>query len=153
MIVIVRHGHAEAAAVSDRNRLLTDRGMVVVRQRAEDMKKRCAAFDVTLASPYMRALQTLDLIKETVDPGKVQITDELEPDAPAQVADFLRYLDEEGKNVLAVSHMPLVCNLVAELSGPVGMGVFDPGDFYVLEKKPGENLYKVTYTTNSFSLM
>jgi phosphohistidine phosphatase len=153
MIVIVRHGQAESAALSDRNRLLTEQGRTGVRLRAADLAARCPAFRITLVSPYLRTLQTLDILKEFLDIGTVQITDELVPNASADVADYMSCEDGLGGNVLVVSHMPLVSSLVSELCGPSVFGTFDPGDFYMLDRQDDDPEYKVIYSTNSFSLM
>lgn len=153
MIVIVRHGQAEAAALSDRNRLLTEKGKASVEKRAEELAGKCRNFREVLVSPYLRTLQTFDILKPLLDVGRVQITDELVPNASPSIADYIRYADGQGGNVLVVSHMPLVSGIVSELCGPSAFSAFDPGDFYLLDRKEDEVLYKVIYTTNSFSLM
>ena len=154
MIVITRHGQADSPAYSDRNRRLTEKGRADAAARGRQLASSGRGhFDIAMVSPYIRALETLDELKGSLEIGHVQITDELVPNASSEVSDFLRYLDESGKHVLAVTHMPLAGLLVNDLCGPAAMGTFDPGDYYVLEKKPGSELYSVTCTTNSFSLM
>ena len=66
MIVIVRHGTAQCNCDSDFNRRLTADGIADVRKRAEYLRLQNITFDLVMVSPYIRTLQTLEIIREAV---------------------------------------------------------------------------------------
>ncbi|GKX47517.1 phosphohistidine phosphatase [Pectobacterium carotovorum subsp. carotovorum] len=71
-----------------------------------------------LVSPYLRAQQTLEVVKKVLPlPEEADCLNELTPGGDAQlVSYYLQTLAREGVGaVLVVSHLPLVGYLVAEL--------------------------------------
>ncbi|MBB2496255.1 phosphohistidine phosphatase SixA [Aquipseudomonas ullengensis] len=103
---LLRHGEAAAQARSDAERALTAHGRAEVRQSAERL--RGAALQQILVSPYLRAQQTAELVREVLGLDLPLTTLEwLTPDdSPREVANQLDHfvVDE----LLIVSHNPLL---------------------------------------------
>jgi phosphohistidine phosphatase len=105
---LLRHGEAEPRARSDAERALTERGRKEVRKSAEHLRGRELAH--ILVSPYLRAQQTAELVRETLGLTLPLTTvDWATPeDSPRSVADRLEHYPGE---CLLVSHNPLLGNL------------------------------------------
>ncbi|MFA0698225.1 phosphohistidine phosphatase SixA, partial [Vibrio sp. 10N.222.49.C9] len=72
-VFIMRHGEAGSFAISDAERTLTQRG----EQQSLEVAKAVVGqgvshFDLVLVSPYIRAQQTWDVIKEQFSATKVE---------------------------------------------------------------------------------
>lgn len=108
---VLRHGEAEPHARSDAERNLTANGRKEVLSISAQMIGQ--PLSVIYASPYTRAQQTAQLVRETLGfEPEVRTVKWLTPDHdPPAVVDQLDLLD----NVLLVSHNPLVGNLIAYL--------------------------------------
>ena len=108
---ILRHGEAEAHAPSDAQRNLTEHGRAeVLRSAAHLIGQPLSAI---IASPYVRAQQTAQLVREALgfEPD-IRTVPWLTPEGnPVQV---LEKLDTDD-NVLLVSHQPLVGSLISFL--------------------------------------
>lgn len=102
----MRHGEAGAHARSDAERALTEYGQDEVRRSAERLKGR--ALQRILVSPYLRAQQTAELVRNSLQLDLPLTTlDWLTPDDDPR--DVARQLDPfEGGEVLVVSHNPLL---------------------------------------------
>jgi len=114
----MRHGEAALEAASDSARPLTDCGCDETVHMAAWLKARPVNIQRVLVSPYLRAQQTLEKIRQTLTlPAESEVLKELTPGGdPALVAEELLALAAEGiTGVLVVSHLPLVGYLVAEL--------------------------------------
>ena len=61
-VVIMRHGEAQAHAVTDSMRQLTAQGRAEVKQMACWLADTYAAFDYVWVSPYVRTRETAALI-------------------------------------------------------------------------------------------
>lgn len=108
---VLRHGEAESHAPSDAQRNLTERGREeVLRSAAHLIGQPISAI---IASPYVRAQQTAQLVREALGfVPEIRTVSWLTPDGnPLQV---LEKLDTDD-NVLLVSHQPLVGNLISFL--------------------------------------
>ncbi len=108
---ILRHGEAEGHARTDAERNLTEHGRAeVLRSAAHLIGQPLSAI---IASPYVRAQQTAQLVREALgfEPD-IRTVPWLTPDGnPLQVLEKLNSDD----NVLLVSHQPLVGSLVSFL--------------------------------------
>ncbi|MDH1262818.1 MULTISPECIES: phosphohistidine phosphatase SixA [unclassified Pseudomonas] len=103
---LLRHGQAEPRARSDAERALTAHGRDEVRQAAVQLQGR--PLSGILASPYVRAQQTAELVREVVGfSGAIQTVPWLTPESDLREA--LVELDAcaEGEWLL-VTHQPLV---------------------------------------------
>ncbi|AFU19346.1 phosphohistidine phosphatase SixA [Actinobacillus suis] len=131
-IWVMRHGEAGFNASSDSERTLTSQGESVAKKQGEWLAKRLNAqqivLDKILVSPYRRTQQTLDCLfqgMQAVDLGKnftnenlIEIWEGITPSGDLDnVCSYLAFLREEGaKNVLIISHLPLVYDLVLALT-------------------------------------
>ena len=108
---ILRHGEAESHASSDAQRNLTERGREEVLHSAAHLIGQ--PISAIIASPYVRAQQTAQLVREALGfVPEIRTVSWLTPDGnPLQV---LEKLDTDD-NVLLVSHQPLVGNLISFL--------------------------------------
>lgn len=112
---VLRHGEAQQYAGSDAARALTDTGRAQVSHCAVQLLGK--PLDAVLASPYVRAQQTAQLVH-----GALGLTDPvitvpwLTPDSlPDQV--MLELERRQLEHVLLVSHQPLVGTLIGALCG------------------------------------
>ena len=108
---ILRHGEAESHASSDAQRNLTERGREEVLHSAAHLIGQ--PISAIIASPYARAQQTAQLVREALGfVPEIRTVSWLTPDGnPLQV---LEKLDTDD-NVLLVSHQPLVGSLISFL--------------------------------------
>ncbi|MBJ2241072.1 MULTISPECIES: phosphohistidine phosphatase SixA [Pseudomonas] len=108
---VLRHGEAESHAPSDAQRNLTERGREEVLHSAAHLIG--LPISAIIASPYVRAQQTAQLVREALGfVPEIRTVSWLTPDGnPLQV---LEKLDTDD-NVLLVSHQPLVGNLISFL--------------------------------------
>ncbi len=115
-IYILRHGEAGGAApgLPDSSRTLTKNGFADIKLQARRLAARAPDIERIFCSPLVRARQTGALVHQELD-ADFEITDSLVPGGNAeQVLDMLAGIEEE---VLLVSHMPLVGELVSRLTG------------------------------------
>ncbi|NBF08240.1 phosphohistidine phosphatase SixA [Pseudomonas sp. Fl4BN1] len=108
---ILRHGQAESHAATDAERNLTAHGREeVLRSAAQLIGQPISAI---IASPYVRAQQTAQLVCEALGfEGEIRTVPWLTPDAnPLQVLEQL----DSADNLLLVSHQPLVGSLIGLL--------------------------------------
>lgn len=112
-IWILRHGEAEAMAPSDEQRALTSQGREEALMMAAQLLDE--PLDTILASPYLRAQETARLVQGRLQVRRgVSTAAWLTPDdEPGQVLAFLAERSE--KNLLLVSHQPLVGQLISLL--------------------------------------
>lgn len=107
---VLRHGEAQAKARTDAERELTAHGRDEVLQSAAHLLGK--PLHLIIASPYVRAQQTAQLVREALGSSTEIVTAPwLTPEsAPDQV---LRKLDGHlAEHVLLVSHQPLVGALI-----------------------------------------
>ncbi|MEG9488455.1 phosphohistidine phosphatase SixA [Mannheimia indoligenes] len=133
-IWIMRHGEAGFNAPNDAARSLTDNGIKNVISQGkwlgEYLNSKQIKLDKILVSPYLRAKQTLENLitgMQAVNFSQnfASLTEEWEeitPDGnPYVVEDYLHFLREEGaKNILLISHLPLVFDLSQRLTNNQG---------------------------------
>lgn len=108
---ILRHGEAQGHARTDAERNLTEHGRAeVLRSAAHLIGEPLSAI---IASPYARAQQTANLVREALGfEPEIHTVPWLTPECSAlQVLDKL----ETDDNVLLVSHQPLVGSLISFL--------------------------------------
>lgn len=153
-IFIMRHGEAAIDAASDAIRPLTERGKRESIEMAEWMTKQGHTIDYVLVSPYLRAQQTLDAVKaDLVLPNKIETDEGLIPGGnPSHIAHYLRALGDTGyKNILVISHLPLVGYVVAELCPAVCAPMFSTSTIacvdFDLSKGTGGLLWQVSPST------
>lgn len=132
---LVRHGEA-APASADGERPLTDTGRADVLRLA----RWCATNSVRPAaivhSGILRAEQTARILADALDPpGGIRAVRGLAPDDdPARQRDELLHTDEE---LLVVTHLPLVGELAAALTGTSSALPFTTAELVTLERDSG----------------
>lgn len=120
---VLRHGEAEPHARSDAERNLTEHGRKEVLSSAAQLIGQ--PIDAILASPYVRAQQTAELVREALGfEAPIGTVPWLTPDSNPLTA--LERIDS-ADNLLLVSHQPLVGNLIGllqhgHLRSPQAMG-------------------------------
>ena len=116
-------------ANSDKERHLNANGKEQSLMQGTWLKSTVLLFDKVLVSPYARALETFVQINSVYDQtlsDKLDIWDAITPYGDSGiVGDYLSVLAEDGlQNVLLISHLPLVGDIVKELCGR------NPASFY-----------------------
>ncbi|TVT85535.1 phosphohistidine phosphatase SixA [Pseudomonas sp. H3(2019)] len=108
---VLRHGEAESHARSDAERELTAHGREEVLRSAAQLIGQ--PIQAIIASPYVRAQQTAQLVREVLGfEPEIRTEAWLRPESnPLTVADQL----DSAENILLVSHNPLVGSLIGYL--------------------------------------
>lgn len=116
-LYLLRHGEAEASAHTDAARQLTAKGRQDVHDVAKQFAARRLPLEHCFVSPYIRAQQTAALFAGQLQQAISSTTTELLiPEVRAgTVIDFLDK-NIQGRNVLLVSHNPLLSELNALLT-------------------------------------
>jgi len=125
----MRHGETELMANSDKERHLNANGKEQALMQGTWLKSTALSFDKVLVSPYARALETFAQVNSVYDQtlsDKLDIWDAITPYGDSGVVgNYLSVLVEDGlQNVLLISHLPLVGDIVKELCGR------NPANFY-----------------------
>jgi phosphohistidine phosphatase len=119
-IFIMRHGQAQAMTFCDQSRELTSHGRNEVKDMASWLVDQKEHFDAIFVSPYVRAQQTAEIVKNTLATSIALTTlDFITPeDSAKRMHNYIdvAYIDNSDVKVLIVSHMPLVSYLVAEFT-------------------------------------
>jgi phosphohistidine phosphatase len=119
-IYLLRHGVATERGEHggpDEERALTAEGRRKVRRVAEAMRAMELSFDVILSSPLVRALQTAELVAESLRlKRRLQVTEHLEPGASiAKLFSQMQNLQPAPGRVLLVGHEPDMSGLASRL--------------------------------------
>ena len=146
-IFLIRHGKAEPASLEkkDFDRELTKEGINIIKRSVGFWKNRIRSFDFIITSPFIRAVQTAEIISELMNYKTDLIKDStLSPGSSTRsVIQFAKVL--EGDNIAFVGHQPdmsyhistLVCNSQLNLKfSPVSIAkvLFDG------KPKPGKGI-------------
>lgn len=103
---LLRHGEAQRFAPQDALRVLTEQGRQEVQESAGRLRER--PLEAILASPYVRARQTAELVAQALAyTGVVEIQPWLTPDSDPM--DALSHLSRRTEaELLVVTHQPFV---------------------------------------------
>jgi phosphohistidine phosphatase len=116
-----RHGIAidptDPACPTDPERFLTDKGKARTRAGARGLEAIGIKPDLIVTSPYVRARQTAEILREELEPDALLVeSDTLTPMAdPTKIVELLRERAEQ--NVMCVGHAPHLDLFVAYLAG------------------------------------
>lgn len=117
-IYLLRHGIAEdgSAYPEDSERPLTEEGRKKIRKAAVALRRSDLTFDTVYSSPYRRAVQTAELVCETMSfTGKIVLSDALVPGADYRhFAKLIKDLDPNAA-CLFVGHMPNLSRVLCGL--------------------------------------
>ncbi|WGE89632.1 phosphohistidine phosphatase SixA [Actinobacillus arthritidis] len=131
-IWVMRHGEAGFNALTDSERSLTENGRKMALEQGIWLAERLMAterkLDKVIVSPFIRAKQTfeyllqgvakIDVNQEMCIKRHLEIWDGITPEGNLEnVLNYLDFLRAEGAtNILMISHLPLVYDLVSNLT-------------------------------------
>jgi phosphohistidine phosphatase len=138
-LIIVRHAEAveRSADVREEVRYLTPEGRSFFRSTAETMKDKGINPDLILTSPLLRAVQTADILAETIAyKGPLIATDDLAPGFEVEELRQLLEIFKEAREIVIVGHEPDLGGIVTSLlSLPEGF-TFKKGSAVKLKINP-----------------
>jgi phosphohistidine phosphatase len=119
-LYLLRHAIAvepgTEGAPTDFDRRLTPGGVKKFRRAVRGMKGMSLEFDAILSSPYPRARETADLVRQGLGGPEVRETANLAPDgAPANLIQELKQFNPPPERVLLVGHEPFLSGLASLL--------------------------------------
>ena len=113
-LFLMRHGEAEPFASNDALRNLTPMGRHYIEEKITQLKSELSEIDCIIHSPYVRAVQTADIVANALDVQSQISLPCWTPDSEPQKA--LQSLEPYiEKSVLVVTHMPLIGSVEALL--------------------------------------
>jgi len=115
---IIRHAEAieRSADLPDEQRSLTCRGRQRFRQVAASLKKMAITPDYIISSPLIRAVQTAEILSETIRfNGELQISAELAGGPDSAALRDLFQARSSAREVVVVGHEPDLGELVGTL--------------------------------------
>jgi phosphohistidine phosphatase len=140
-LYLVRHAAAvdRTAAVSDEKRYLTPEGRVFFRKTARTMLEKVIDPDLIITSPLLRAVQTADILAETLAfAGPLVVRDELQPGfAMPALQRLLNELPGAKELVLVGHEMDLSVLITSLLALPNGFN-FRKGTAVKLKLDPAD---------------
>ncbi len=122
-LYLLRHGiavdRAESDPAKDSERPLTAKGKQRLWESTKAMEALELNFKVILSSPYLRAMQTAEIVAEAFTLRKKLIfTDKLAPGGnPKALIEQINALKPAAKNILLVGHEPYLSQFIATLTG------------------------------------
>lgn len=115
-LVLLRHGEAERLAACDEMRGLTQRGRAEAQAAAQAIAALALPAPVVVASPYVRAQETAEIVAAVLGVEQVVIVAGITPDDdPRRALAVLGASCRPGMTVVAVTHMPLIGALMGLL--------------------------------------
>ena len=140
-LFLMRHGEASFDALTDESRELTERGVL----QSDQMGTRLSVYPISLVlvSPYIRTQHTWKQVQPHLSKDvQVHILDELKPNTDVTQASHMIevYCDQYGaEDVLVISHMPILGELVCEFGPQFSPTSFVPASVVELDSwKVGE---------------
>lgn len=140
-VYFLRHGQAEPQHnLGDAERALTDTGKKQAKAAALALKKMRVRVEKVLYSPFVRASETADLVATALRVKELEEEEALIPAGYADVVGDIIFNSTE-KNLLVVSHLPLLPHLAAHLlGGPIQLNL-TPGSIMHLTIMGGQSSY------------
>ena len=118
LLLLMRHGKAERLAATDFDRRLTAKGAAKVRQGADKLRTRGIQVEKILVSPYIRAMQTAEIMAEECGVAPLEVSEAIIPAAaPAAAAAAMAQAFTGCGSGLAVMHEPIISRLLFHLAG------------------------------------
>jgi phosphohistidine phosphatase len=117
-VTLIRHGEAGDDAPRDELRSLTLRGRAAVTRVARTLRRRGGDFTAIVSSPFVRALQTAEILAAEVGyAGRLVVNEALVPEGRASRVVALLSSIEDGASVALVAHEPILSAVAGELLG------------------------------------
>jgi phosphohistidine phosphatase len=117
-LLIVRHAEAieKTSGGSDERRYLTPEGRFFFRKTAGTMQKKGIDPNLILSSPLVRAVQTADILAETISyVGSLVAMDELAPGFDITALQKLLIAFQPVKELVIVGHEPDLSGIITSL--------------------------------------
>lgn len=140
-ILLMRHGEASFEAKRDFDRKLTPKGREVVDLRGVQLKAQGIHVKKLIVSPYIRTLETAELIQARLGGVECVESNRITPDvivgeALAELRDQMMggKLDSSSEDagvMMVVTHQPLIGILIEHLTGHARP--MQPGDMVMIE--------------------
>jgi phosphohistidine phosphatase len=117
-VTLIRHGEAGDDAPRDELRALTLRGRAAVARVGRALRRRGGDFTLVISSPFVRALQTAEIIAAGVGyDGRLLVNEALVPDGRvSRLVTLLASLSMDD-SVALVAHEPILSTLAGQLLG------------------------------------
>jgi phosphohistidine phosphatase len=139
-IVVMRHGEAEPLTENDSQRQLTAMGKRETLKMAQWLKNCYKPFNAIWVSPYLRTLQTAEIMLSKQGPEcQLETQSLLVPEGSARrMLDIIdaRLSEQPDARIVLVSHMPLVSFLVEALTLQGQTPVFSTASLCCIDYKP-----------------
>jgi phosphohistidine phosphatase len=114
-LFFTRHGNASSTASIDAERPLTSEGIAEAECIGEVLHHLKISLSGILASPYVRAHQTAELIRKKFPKQEIITTQHLIPSAsPDELFSELKYYSRDS-HLLLVSHEPFISTCIGQL--------------------------------------
>ncbi|GAC31402.1 phosphohistidine phosphatase [Paraglaciecola polaris LMG 21857] len=145
----MRHGDAEPLQYDDSSRELTKFGQQQALAAGLWLSKHYLGqnIEMGLASPYVRARQTMETVSQKIDVLQQDVSNDVTPEGNIWLThDYIDYLLEEHKlttSLLIVSHMPFVSYFLDELTGVQHSLFFDTSSMVIVDYQPDTHSGKV----------
>ena len=119
ILLIMRHGKAEASAPSDHARPLADKGRSQAGLVGEYLESQGVRPGQVLVSSAQRTRETWDAVLGSMPgfEGSVEILDDIYEGGPDEVLQLIRALDDRTRVALVVGHEPTMSALTDMLAG------------------------------------
>ena len=115
-LILIRHGKADLEFTNDNERELTLRGKMQVERLANWLRQYELNDPQMWHSGKLRAFQTAEVVREKTGWFcQLRPMDELRPEA--KVEPIVEMIRNEDRDLVIVSHMPLLSEITAELLG------------------------------------
>jgi phosphohistidine phosphatase len=117
-VTLIRHGEAGDDAPRDELRALTLRGRAAVARVGRALRRRGGDFTLVISSPFVRALQTAEIVAAGVGyDGRLLVNEALVPDGRvSRLVTVLASLSNDD-SVALVAHEPILSTLAGQLLG------------------------------------
>ncbi|VFP87110.1 phosphohistidine phosphatase SixA [Candidatus Erwinia haradaeae] len=136
-LFLMRHGEADLLTCSDFSRPLTSCGYSESRKIARWLHIKNINIQQALTSPYLRAQQTLDVIREVFSliNNQVNTLHQLRPNGESsQVLSYLKLLDNNiTQSVIIISHLPCINSLLKEIFLNENKIIFTPSSIACID--------------------
>lgn len=119
-LILVRHGDAEPQSVDkqDKDRRLLKKGVKQMKRVANFIDKMNYNLDRIIVSPYVRAIQSAEVILDELgeEANRIEIFEELSPDKDQLI--FAQKLKDfkDPSTILVVGHEPYLSKLIGTLT-------------------------------------
>lgn len=127
-VILLRHGQAASVGTdgTDRGRALTSEGEAQAVAVGRGLANLGLRFDAGWHSPYLRAQQTFELVRQSAKIGRVVVDDDLTPEGSANTV-AQKIFDAKDRTLLIVSHLPLLPAVASILIGRAGLNLQTAG--------------------------